>query len=92
LPTVENWPECNGYYKVNRSERRFQPGNQGLFINEPIRGKASVHDRLGVDLVYMRGLVNALHIFQGIKRSLKKWQTQEFPMKKYFTRILIYVA
>jgi hypothetical protein len=26
---------------------RFQPGNQGLFINEPIRGRASVHDRLG---------------------------------------------
>ena len=27
LPTVENCPECNGYYGVNRSERRFQPGN-----------------------------------------------------------------
>ena len=49
LPTVENCPECNGYYGVNRSERRFQPGDQGLFINEPIRGRASVHDRLGAD-------------------------------------------
>jgi hypothetical protein len=45
----------------------------------------------GADLVYMKGLVNALDIFQEIKRSLKRWQTQEFPMKKYFTRILIYV-
>ena len=27
--------------------RRFQPGNQGLFINEPIRGRASMHDWLG---------------------------------------------
>jgi hypothetical protein len=46
----------------------------------------------GVDLVYMRGLVNALDIFQGIKRSLRRWQTQEFPMKKYFTRTLIYAV
>ena len=44
LLTIENCPECNGYYGVNRSERRFQPDNQGLFINEPIRGRASVHD------------------------------------------------
>jgi hypothetical protein len=46
----------------------------------------------GADLVYMRGLVNALDIFQGIKRSLRKWQTQEFPMKKYSTGTLIYAV
>jgi hypothetical protein len=45
-----------------------------------------------VDLVYMKGLVSALDIFQGIKRSLRKWQTQEFPMKKYSIGILIYVV
>jgi hypothetical protein len=47
LPTVENCPECNGYYGVNYPARRFQSGNQGLLINEPIRRRASVHDRLG---------------------------------------------
>jgi hypothetical protein len=46
----------------------------------------------GADLVYMKGLVSALDIFQGIKRSLRRWQTQEFPMKKYSTGILIYVV
>jgi hypothetical protein len=46
----------------------------------------------GADLVYMRGLVNALDTFQRIKRSLKRWQTQEFPMKEYFTGILIYIT
>jgi hypothetical protein len=46
----------------------------------------------GADLVYMKGLVNALDIFQGIKRSLRRWQTQEFPMKKYSTETLIYVV
>jgi hypothetical protein len=45
----------------------------------------------GADLVYMKGLVNTLDIFQGIKRSLRRWQMQEFPMKKYSTGTLIYV-
>jgi hypothetical protein len=73
-------------------KRRFQPGNQGLSINEPIRGRASVYDRLGADLVYMKGLVSVLDIFQGIKRSLRRWQTQEFPMKKYSIETLIYIV
>jgi hypothetical protein len=46
----------------------------------------------GADLAYMKGLVNALDIFQGIKRSLRRWQTQEFPMKKYSIGTLIYVV
>ena len=46
----------------------------------------------GADLVYMKGLVNALDIFQGIKRSLRKWQMQEFPMRKYSTGTLIYAV
>jgi len=37
LPTVENCPECNGYYQNNRPERRFRHDNRGLSINEPIR-------------------------------------------------------
>jgi hypothetical protein len=44
------------------------------------------------DLVYMKDLVNALDIFQGIKRSLRRWQTQEFLMKKYSTGTLIYAV
>jgi hypothetical protein len=53
------------------------------------------HQRMigwGAKLVYMRGLVNTLDTFRGIKRSLKRWQTQESPMKKFFTGILIYVV
>jgi hypothetical protein len=45
----------------------------------------------GADLVYMKDLVNALDIFQGIK-SLRRWRTQEFPMKKYSTGTLIYIV
>jgi hypothetical protein len=46
----------------------------------------------GANLVYMKGLVSALDIFQGIKRSLRRWQTQEFPMKKYSIGTLIYIV
>jgi hypothetical protein len=46
----------------------------------------------GADSVYMKGLVNALDIFQGIKKNLGRWQMQEFPIKKYSTGTLIYVV
>jgi hypothetical protein len=46
----------------------------------------------GVDSVYMKGLVSALDIFQGIKKSLRRWKMQEFPMKKYFIGTLIYIV
>jgi hypothetical protein len=34
----------------------------------------------------MKGLVNMLDIFQGIKRSLRRWQTQESPDEEIFYR------
>jgi hypothetical protein len=46
----------------------------------------------GADSVYMKGLVSALDIFQGIKKSLRRWKMQEFPMKKYFIGTLIYIV
>ena len=46
MSTTKNCPECNGYHQASRPERRFQPGNRGLSINEPIRGRTSVYDRL----------------------------------------------
>jgi hypothetical protein len=45
----------------------------------------------GADSVYMKGLVSTLDIFQRIKKSLRRWQIQEFLMKKYSTGTLIYV-
>jgi len=47
LPTIENCLECNGYYQTNQPQRRFQPGNRGLLIDKPIRGRPLVHDWLG---------------------------------------------
>jgi hypothetical protein len=46
----------------------------------------------GAGSVYMKDLVNALHIFQETRRNLKRWQTREFLMKKYFIGTLIYVV
>jgi len=45
LPTVENCPECNGYRRHNRLNQRFQ--NNDRRFNETIRGRMSVHNRLG---------------------------------------------
>jgi len=55
--------------------------------------------RLGGELQFMIGwgagsvcmidLVTALDIFPGIKRSLKRWPTHEFPMSSYFAGMLI---
>ena len=41
----------------------FRPDNQGLSINEPIRGSMSVHDRLGAGSVCMNNLVGMSAIF-----------------------------
>jgi len=61
-------------------------------IDEPIRGRMSVHDRLGAGLACMISLVNVLVIFQGIKKSLKKWQMYGFQMNLYFVGMLILIG
>ena len=60
LPTVDNFPECNGFYREDQSYKkpRFDQRPQGPIIRErnddrciPIHdrlgGRVSVHDRLG---------------------------------------------
>ena len=60
LPTVDNCPECNGFYCEDRSHKkpRFDQKPRGLIIRErgddrriPVHdwlgGRVSVHDRLG---------------------------------------------
>ena len=45
LPTVGDCPECNGYDRHDRSDRRYHDDNRRF--NGSIRGRACVHDRLG---------------------------------------------
>jgi len=45
LPTVRDCPECNGYNRQDQSDRRYW--NDDRRFNGPIRGRMSVHDRLG---------------------------------------------
>ena len=60
LPTVDNYPECNGFYREDRSYKkpRFDQRPRGPIIRErgddrriPVHdqlgGSVSVHDRLG---------------------------------------------
>ena len=45
LPIVRDCPECNGYNRHNRPNRQYQ-GDDRRF-GGPIRGRISVHNRLG---------------------------------------------
>jgi hypothetical protein len=86
LTTVENCPECNGYYRANRLERRFQPGNQGLSINEPIRGRASVHDRLGARLNVHERLGKRARYFPRNQEEIEEMANARVPDEEIFYR------
>jgi hypothetical protein len=86
LSTVENCPECNGYYGANRSERRFQLGNQGLSINEPIRGGSSVHDWLGGRLSVHERLGKCAGYFPRNQEELEKMANARVPDEEIFYR------
>jgi len=45
LPTVRDCPECNGYNRHDRPNRRYQDDDRRF--NGPTRGRMSVHDQLG---------------------------------------------
>jgi len=45
----------------------------------------------GAGSVYMIGLVIALNIFPGTRKSLKRWLMHEFPMSSYFAGMLILI-
>jgi len=46
----------------------------------------------GAGLACMTGLVDVLGIFQGTKRSLKKWRMHEFLMNLYFAGMLTLIG
>ena len=46
----------------------------------------------GADSVYTIGLVIVSNIFQGTRKSLKKWLMHEFPMSSYFAGMLILIG
>jgi len=46
----------------------------------------------GADSVYTIGLVIALNIFLGTRKSLKRWLMHEFPMSSYFVGMLILIG
>ena len=75
-----------GYYGVNQSERRFQPSDQGLFINEPIKGRASVHDRLGGRLSVHERLGKRAGYFPRNQEELEEMANARVPDEEIFYR------
>ena len=81
LPTIRDCPECNGYDRYDRSDRRYHDGNRRF--DGPIRGRASIHDRLGAGSVCTTGLAIVFSIFPGTRKNLKRWLMHGFPMSSF---------
>ena len=77
LPTVRDCPECNGYNRRDRPNRQYQDDDRRF--NGPIRGRMSVHNRLGGRLSVHDRLGEHVGYFP-INQSLRRWRMHEFPM------------
>jgi len=86
LPTVRDCPECNGYDRYDRIDRRYHDDNRRFDV--PIRGRASVHDRLAAGSACTIGLAIVSNIFPETRKSSRRWLMREFPMSSYFARML----
>jgi hypothetical protein len=67
-------------------KRRFQPGNQGLSINEPIRDRASVHDWLGGRLNVHERLGKCAGYFLRNQEELEEMANVRVPGEEIFYR------
>jgi hypothetical protein len=64
----------------------FQPGNQGLSIDELIRGRASVHGRLGGRLSVHKRLGKHAGYFPGNQEELEEMANARVPDEEIFYR------
>ena len=84
LPTVRDYPECNGYDRYDRPNRRYQ--NDDRRFNGPIRGRASVHDRLGGRLSVHDRLGDRVGYFPRNQEELEEMADARVPDEFIFCR------
>jgi len=70
LPTVRDCPECNGYNRHGRPNRRYQDDNRRF--DGPIKGRTSVHDRLGGRLSVLDRLGERVSYFPRNQEELEE--------------------
>ena len=81
---VRDYPECNGYDRYDRPNRQYQNDDQRF--NEPIRGRASVHDRLGGRLSVHDRLGDRIRYFPRNQEELEEMANARVPDEFIFYR------
>ena len=84
MPTVRDSPECNGYDRYDRSDRRYH--NDDRRFNGLIRGRASVHDRLGGRLSVHDRLGDCVEYFPWNQEGLEEMANARVPDEFIFCR------
>ena len=84
LPTVRDCPECNGYDRYDRSDRRYHDDDRRF--NGTIRGRASVHDRLGGRLSVHDRLGDRVQYFPRNQEELEEMADARVPDVFIFCR------
>ena len=84
LPTVRDCPECNGYNRYDRPNRQYQ--NDDQHFDGPIRGRTSVHDRLGGRLSVHDKLGERVGYFPKYQEELEEMTDAQVPDEFIFCR------
>ena len=84
LPTIRDYPECNGYDRYDRPNRQYQ--NDDLRFDGRIRGRASIHDRLGGRLSVHDRLGDCARYFPRNQEELEEMADARVPDEFIFCR------
>ena len=84
LPTVRDCTECNGYNRYDRRNRQYQNNNRRF--DGPIRGRASIHDRLGRRLSVHDRLGERVGYFPRNQEELEEMADARVPDEFVFCR------
>jgi hypothetical protein len=84
LPAVKDCPDCNGYDRYDRPNRQYQ--NDDRRFKRPIRGRASVHDRLGGRLSVHDRLGDRAGYFPTNQEELEEMANARVPDEFIFCR------
>jgi len=84
LPNVRDCPECNGYNRHDRPNRRYQDNDRRF--DGPIRGRTSVHVRLGGRLSVHDRLGERVGYFPRNQEELEEMANARVPDEFIFCR------
>jgi len=95
LPTVDNCPECNGFYREDRSHKkprfdqrhrrpiiRERRGDRRISIQDRLGGRVSVHDRLGRMTMLRDPVGGRISADERIERVAAAQVSKEYPHRR----------